>query len=189
MYADPSGTFLATIIGAAVGGLFNAALAICEGKSAKEIWASAVNGIISGAVTGLATDLMLCSGGSAALVLGMYVGFGALGSFTGSLAESAINGKDMSSRDVWIDAAIEGLWGAAFGALDGAIEGKVVGLMDDFMAHTGKKTLAKGVTFAKAAWWGLKREFKKFMSSTVEEAISSIMDWYTRECIEGMFGG
>ena len=116
-YIDESGTFLCTLIGTVVGGIFGAATAAISGASGREIWASTVNGMISGGVAGLVADVIAITGGTAGVVIGAFAAAGAVGSFAGSLAESAINGENMSGGDVWVSAAIDAAWGAAFGAL------------------------------------------------------------------------
>ncbi len=118
MFSDSTGNFLCTITGAAVGFAFGAATAWIEGKSSREILASAVNGAISGTATGLAADITIVTGGSGMV---LFPAFGAMGSALGSLAESAINGEDMRSGDVWIKAASSAVWEGAFG-LWGAVK-------------------------------------------------------------------
>ena len=188
-FLDTKGNFLCTTIGALVGGLFGAATALVEGKKGREIWASAANGAISGAVAGVAADVIMVTGGSGAVVVGVYAAAGALGSYAGTLTENAINGNDVLSKEIQCEVLIDAAWGGAFGALGGVVTGGVSSMMDDAINSAGSKRLAKGVTMGYAATKALKKELRKIGSSFIEEFLSNFNSWFTRESIEHGIGG
>ena len=61
--------------------------------------------------------------------------------------------------------------------------------MDDAIAHAGKKALAKGITFAKAAGRLFKQEVRNFFDDVCTEAISNFTSWYVQTGIEHTLGG
>ena len=188
-YFDTTGNFLGTLIGAVVGGAFGAITAAISGKSGDEIWASTVNGMIAGAASGLAADVIALTGGSAAVVVGAYAAAGAAGSFIGTLAENSINGEDITSTEVLVEAGVDALWGGTFGALGGLMTGPVTSLMDDAVQHAGKRLLARGgVTVGYAVKKALKKELKNVGPVCVEEFLSNFNSWYFRENFENQFG-
>lgn len=189
-FSDSSGNFLCTAIGAIVGGLFSAGVAWIDGKSPEEIKAAAYGGMVAGAIAGLAADIIAITGGTAAAVIGFSAGMGALGSFGGSLTESAVLGEDFSGSDVWTDAIKDALWGGAFGALGGAMTGPVTSMMDEAMQHAGKKLIQKGgVTVAYAVKRAIKNEIKDLGASIVEEILSNFTSWYTQTYFDTVFEG
>ena len=103
--------------------------------------------------------------------------------------ESAITGKDMNNLNVYAEAAVEGLWGAAFGTIAGAMEGPIVSAMDDALAHDSKKAITKGITFAKAAIRLFKQEMRHLFDDVCSEAISNFTSWYVQSGIEYATGG
>lgn len=185
--SDPTGKFLCAAIGATVGFLFGAATALAQEKSLDEIWASAINGAVSGGIAGLAADVLLVTGGSALAVIGISAGAGALGSFAGSLAESAYLQKDFSSSEVWEDAFISGIWGGVFGAIGGAIAGPATSMLNSATQHAGKKALAAGITVGYAIKKLFQKELQEFATSVFEEFISNFTSWYSQEVIEEIF--
>lgn len=157
---DSTGYFLGTAIGALVGGAFGAISAAIEGKTGNEFWASVASGAVSGAVSGAAADVILVTGGSAAVVVGVMAGAGAIGSIAGNGVESLITGDAMDLNETVSDA----LWGAATGALFGYMGGKV-------SSNLGKYA-SRG--FWKATRNILIREGRKLVSSVAEEALSNV---------------
>ncbi|MBQ7225822.1 MAG: RHS repeat-associated core domain-containing protein, partial [Clostridia bacterium] len=187
-FLDTEGTFLCAAIGALVGGLFGAVTALVEGKEGREVWASVADGAIAGATAGLASDIIIVTGGSAAVVIGVYAFAGAAGSYTGTLVEHAINGNDVWSTEVQIEAVINAAWGGIFGALGGVMTGRVSSIMDNAIKSAGTKRLAKGVTASYATVKALKKELRNIGSSFVEEFLSNFNPWFTQTSFEHLIG-
>ncbi len=122
IYADRNGYFLFTAIGAVVGAGFGALDAAINGKTGDDFWGAVANGAISGAVTGAAADFIALTGGSGAVVVGTMAIAGAAGSVAGNWVESRITKKELSTKEVLVDAA----WDASFGALFGYMAGPAV---------------------------------------------------------------
>jgi hypothetical protein len=159
-YKDSTGHFLFTAIGALVGGALGAISAAIEGKAGKEFWASVASGATSGAVSGIAADILVVTGGSAAVVAGVMAAAGALGGVASNGVGSLITGDKMSLEetvsDVW--------WGAATGALFGYMGGEVT-------SNLGKYA-SRG--FWKATRNILIREGREVTSSIAEEVLSNV---------------
>ena len=157
---DSTGYFLFTAIGGVVGGIMGAIGAAIEGKSGDQFWASVASGAVSGAISGAAADVILVTGGSAAVVVGVMAGAGALGAVAGNSVESLITGEKMDLTETVYDAC----WGAATGALFGYMGGKV-------SSNLGKYA-SRG--FWKATRNILIREGREVASSVVEEVLSNV---------------
>lgn len=123
-YVDPDG-HSGTLIGAVPGAAVGATVAIVQGKSAKEVLASAAGGAVTGAMVGSIVDT-----GGATLILG-----GALAGVAGGMTERAILGKRNSVKAVATDAA-----GGAAGMMLGPVVGKIA---------TGTKSLGPSLTASK----------------------------------------
>ena len=157
---DSTGHFLFTAIGALVGGALGAISAAIEGKREEEFWASVASGAASGAVSGAAADIIVVTGGSAAVVAGAMAAAGALGAVASNGVESLITGEKMSLEKTIYDAC----WGAATGALFGYMGGEVT-------SNLGKYA-SRG--FWKATRNILIREGRELVSSLAEEALSNV---------------
>ena len=185
---DSEGTFLFTAIGALVGGVCGAVSALIEGKRGQEVWASAVNGAIAGAATGLATDIIAVTGGTGAVVVAAYAGAGFVGSFVGLLAKSSINGEDMSSQEVYKDALIDASWGGAFGAVGGFMSGGQMSMMKNATLNAGKKLLSRGgVTVGYAIKKAFAKEFHHLGESIAEEGLNNFISWYLPTAVKHFF--
>ncbi len=184
---DASGDFLCTAIGAVVGFGFGALTAWIEGKSGREILASGVNGAISGAIAGVAADIIAVNGGSAAVVIIAYAAAGAIGSAAGTLVENKINNKDISSSEVSKDILVSTLWGGAFGALGGAMTGSVTSMMKNVAQRAGAKALSRGITIGYAIKKSIMKEIRDIGSSLLEEGLSNFTSWFTQNSVENIF--
>ena len=160
-------------------------------KDLKAIGASAANGALAGAISGLAADIIAVTGGSAAVVVVAYGLAGAAGSCAGSLLESKINGEDMSSGKVWQEAGFSAAWGAAFGMLGGVTTGEVSSMIKDITKNAGQKALARGITFRYAAQKTFLKEIRPdhLLPSIVEEFGNNFNSWYTEFAVTNIFGG
>ena len=170
-------------VGSAIGAAFEVATTIAENPEAtsQEILASMTEGAISGGFMGLASGVIAVTGGTAGAVVATYAAAGFVGSFGGSIAKSAIRGEDMSTGSVYINAGIDGLWGAAFGVLAGGMEGPVEGL----------KTLAikYGTSLSKQAYKFAKRSITKIGGAFLEGVLGSFNDLLIEQYIEEYIGG
>ena len=166
--AIAAGLFASTVLGAIIGALFEVGTTLGDnpGATQEEILASMAKGAISGGVMGLASGIMIVTGGSAGLVVGVYAAAGFIGSSGGSIVENAIKNEKLIGLDV-LDS---GLQGAVFGAIAGGIEGPLLGL----------KKLAKqyGTTYAKQAIRFGKNSYKHMGGSALEGGLSSFYELY-----------
>ena len=169
--SDPNGEFLGTLIGTVVGATCAAVGALITGGNWK---AAAINGAVSGAITGFAADVIVVTGGSAAVVIGVYAASGVAGSLIGDIAESAYTGNRVSKSELIRNALI----GGVFGAVGGSIVGKVTSMMETVTRTATKKALKKGITVGKAIEKTVRKELDNSGSSVVEEAMSNFMSWY-----------
>jgi len=108
-YVDADG-HSGTVIGAIIGGVVGGTVAIVQGKSAREVIASAAGGAVTGALIGSIVDT-----GGATLIVG-----GALAGAAGGMTERLIAGKGNSVRAVATDMA-----NGAGGVMLGAVAGKL----------------------------------------------------------------
>ena len=157
---DSTGAFLFTAIGAVVGGVCGAIGAALEGKTGKDFWADVASGAASGAISGAAADILLVTGGSAAVVAGVMAGAGALGALVGNSVEAAITDSEKTSTENIADAC----WGAATGALFGYMGGEV-------SSNLGKYA-ARGIW--KATRNILIGEARELVSSVAEEILTNV---------------
>ena len=188
MNVDPEGEFFFTLIGAVTGGLIGAVSALIEGKSGREVWASAANGAVSGAIAGLATDIIAVTGGSALAVIAVGAAFGAAGAFAGSLTESAINQKDMHSGEVWSDAWTSAAFGLVFGAAGGAVSGPSSSMMQTIKSKVGKRTLEKGIKVGYAVARTMKNEVRHLVSNIAQEGLTDVTSWYVQKGVRHCYG-
>jgi RHS repeat-associated protein len=108
IYNDPTGHFLNLIIGAGIGAVVGATIAIYQGKSGKEFWGS----VAGGAVTGLMA--------STGVGLAGIISAGALGGASGYITDNLISGRDSTLSGTLNSAAF-----GAMGSMAGIILGKV----------------------------------------------------------------
>ncbi|WP_433200405.1 RHS repeat-associated core domain-containing protein [Dactylosporangium sp. CS-047395] len=106
-------------------------------------------GNIAGAVVGVICETAVTVASGGALSVPGVIGCGALGGLVSSLSTSYLQGKDMLSKEVWIDAAVSGGVGALAGGLGGALGGaasKVCGALASKIVGNGAASLAAKVT-------------------------------------------
>ena len=182
MYSDPTGEFaIETVFGAivfstVVGALLGATLSTVdtlmfnEDPTWQEVVGSAVSGMISGGLMGGATAAMTLAGGglSYGAVVLYHAIAGSVGSFIGSLTESAISGEDMSTWEVYIRAGVDSVWGG----VSGAIAGLTIGALPKL----------KGKQLTKA----IKRIVSRIQlpSTIVEGVLGSLNDFLIRNGVE-----
>ena len=188
MNVDPEGEFFFTLIGAVTGGLIGAVSALIEGKSGREVWASAANGAVSGAIAGFATDFIVATDGSGLAVIATGAIAGAAGAYAGSLTESAINQKDFDSGEVWTDAWTSAAFGGIFGALGGAVSGSSSSMMQTITKKAGKRVLGKGVKGGYAIVRTMKDEIRHLGSNIAQEALTDLTSWYAQKRVRHCYG-
>ncbi|WP_433040875.1 LamG-like jellyroll fold domain-containing protein [Dactylosporangium sp. CS-033363] len=106
-------------------------------------------GTIAGAVVGVICETAVTVASGGALSVPGAIGCGALGGLVSSLSTSYLQGKDMLSKEVWIDAAVSVGVGALAGGLGGALGGaasKVGGALASKIVGNGASSLAAKVT-------------------------------------------
>ncbi len=157
---DSAGGFLCTAIGALIGGGLGAISAAIEGKTGNEFWASVASGAVSGAISGAAADVIIVTGGSAAVVAGVMAGAGAVGAIAGDGVESLITGENMN----WEETATNACWGAATGALFGYMDGEVSSQLGKYASRG----------FWKATRNILIREGREIVSAATEEVLTNV---------------
>ena len=104
---DPNGEFIATVLGAVIGG----ATAVIKGGS----WSDIGKGALAGAVAGAVVDLAVATGGAS---LGVMIGAGAIAGAAGEATHQALYGYSDAGA-----MAQAGLFGMAGGMLAGAMPG------------------------------------------------------------------
>ena len=168
MYRDVTGEFLGWAVGALVG-------AVCGGIGAaisgEDIWGGVASGAASGFVTGLASDIIVVTGGTGVVVVIAYGAAGALGAVAGNFAESIVTGDEFTDsllRDV--------MFGFISGAIGGLSEGAVQSL-----ASVAK---SKGRDVLKQAYNTLKKEWDELPESMIAEILSNITAWLGELCYD-----
>ena len=135
-YEDPNGEF-ATLVGMIIGGIAGGVSALTQGHkfSSKGFWAGVAGGIVSGALSGLAVDITVATGGIGAIpIIGAG---GALGGGLGSITESLISNDDLSLSNVLLDAAVGGVANLIGFGIGNAIA-------NSFEKALGKELVTKG---------------------------------------------
>ena len=163
-----------TVVGAASGAAISGMVyAISTDEfSWNEFGAKVAGGAVTGAITGLASGIMIITGGSASAVVGISAIAGAVGGAAGSLTESALLGKDMISAEVWIDAGFSFVTGAAFGALFGVMQGATPAIK--------QIALQKGRTFTQQLFKTLQHKVLKTSGMTLmENMLADFTSWFT----------
>lgn len=177
--SDPSGEFLGTLIGAAAGGVCCAIGALITGDDWK---AAAINGAVSGAITGFVADAVILTGGSAIGVVAAYAMGGTFGGALGNIAEAKYKGEKVNLRSVGKDAIVGGI----FDTLGGSTVSKVIPMMEKMTQSAGKKALARGITVKYAIKKTIRNEYKNAGSTFIEECLGNFMSWYSELRV---FGG
>ena len=187
MYTDPTGNFFGWLIGGVVGAVTSATIALIEGKTGEEFWGAVASGAASGAITGLAADIIVVTGGSAAVVAGTYCIAGAVGAAVGHTVEKSITGEEINILEI----ADEFLQGAAFGVLNGAMTGPVDSMMKKVISRAGKKALSRGISKIRAARITMRRELllHNSLDDICSEALSNFNSWLIDTGIKKVVGG
>ncbi len=166
---DENGNLLCTVMGAAIGALTSVVFKSMETDDPEELKAAAIGGAVSGAFSGFAADLTICTGGSALFIVGVTAGLGALGSFAGTIVESkcANPKEEIPWADVAVNTISSGLVSAAFGAMSPA-----VAPLTESIVKAGGEVCAK--TFANAY---VKEVTKDIGVSIFSEFASNFFSW------------
>lgn len=144
--------------------------------------AAAINGAVSGAITGFVADAVILTGGSAIGVVAAYAMGGAFGGALGNIAEAKYKGEKVNLRSVGKDAIVGGI----FGTLGGSTVGKVIPMMEKVTQSAGKKALARGITVKYTIKKTIRNEYKNAGSTFIEECLGNFMSWYSELRV---FGG
>jgi len=179
VYKDIQGNFLGWAIGGAIGAITSGIFAAIEGKTGRDLWASVASGAVAGAVTGLAGDILVLTGGSAAVVVGAMAVAGATGNVLGLMTENSIKHETSSLKDY----ISTGLWGATLGGVAGFTTGTVPSVLDDVGKQTGRKVLTTAMVLGKA----LKKELKSFVEDSLSEGLNNFVAWYSQLVAEHLF--
>ncbi|MBQ8380722.1 MAG: hypothetical protein IJY18_02405 [Clostridia bacterium] len=178
--ADYGGEFWNWLVGGVVGAVGGMITASMQGKTGDEFWGSVANGAISGAVAGIAADVILVTGGTAAVVMLAGAAGGLIGSGLGSATEDLIVDQQVNLGDVFVDAVL----GAATGALMGAVSGPQKSMMETVKASAGKKALDRGINIFYAIKKTFKKETMHLPSSFLQEGLSNFTSWFASETVK-----
>ena len=121
---DSSGTLFFTIVGTVIGAAMGALGAVIEGKSGDELKAAVLASATSGAIAGMAADVLAITGGTAGVVALTMAGAGALGALASNYVEATVLEKEMDWKATARDMVWDGSCGALFGYMGGAIGSK-----------------------------------------------------------------
>jgi len=171
IYYDSEGHFLCTAVGAIGGALSGAIWGLIEGKSGVELEASIMSGAASGAVTGLAGDVLLLTGGTTAVVAVTMAAAGAFGAAIGNTVETQVTGIEKTSSEKLSDI----LWGAGFGALGGYMGGSI----------SSQINTITGYGFAYVADRLITQESASFCSDIGNEIVSNFLSSVISRMPEG----
>ena len=177
---DDGGEFWNWLVGGIVGAVGGAISAGVQGKKGEEFWSSVADGAVSGSVAGLVADVIVVTGGSAAVVMTASAFGGGAGALLGSVTEDAILGNKVDLKDALVDAG----YGMVSGLLAGSLNGAQVSMMEDITSRAGKKALQRGISYQYAAKRTAVREFKNMGRTFAEESLSSFTSWL----IQGFMG-
>ena len=190
---DDGGTFLCTLIGAAVGAVFGYVSKRMEGGSRKEALASAAKGAITGAAAGLVADVAMVTGGTALGVGIAYVVAGGTSNVIGSYVEKKINASSSTSSKKessapsnkkvysWTDAGKDFLVGAVLSVPSAITAGAATPMMETIKSSAGKKALQQGITVGDAVVKTISREWHHLGQSIGREFLGNFGSWYTEK--------
>ena len=172
VFKDSTGYFLCTAIGAFVGGVCGALSAVIDGKTGDEFKASVLSGATAGAISGAAADILLVTGGSAAVVVGVMATAGAIGSVAGNVVESKVTNTPIDTKQTVKDAVWDGLHGGLFGYMGGAISSNLGNIAQKGIIKTIKKIVVKEV---KELGSSIAEEFLEEATSSLSEFAVSVI--------------
>lgn len=174
---DENGDILCTILGASIGALTSVIFKSFETDDPEQLKAAAIGGAVSGAISGAASDILVCTGGTAGAFVFWGAVSGGLGSGLGTLAEAAYLNKDVPIDELWDDvsgdvisnAVIGTAFGAAFGAPNSttpSLKETVIKGGEQFVAKTAVKAFVKDFT-------------KNIIPNTIAELASNFFCWFS----------
>jgi RHS repeat-associated protein len=84
IFIDHNGEIVGTITGAVIGGAIGGISAVAQGK---DIWTGVASGVVSGAFVGVATDIIIATGGAGLVAVGATSAAGAFGGAAASVID------------------------------------------------------------------------------------------------------
>ena len=129
-----------------------------------------MSGAASGMVSGFAGDVLLLTGGTAAVAAGAMALAGAVGSFVGDWVESSVTGVDKSFGEM----AVNATWNAGLGAMFGYIGGEI----------SSQMTRIAEYGFAFVADRLIEQEMATFASDIGKEITNNYLSSVIRSIIE-----
>ena len=184
MRTDNGGEFWNWLVGGVVGAIGGAISAAIEGKTGVEFWGSVANGAISGTIAGLAVDVLVCTGGSAAVFLAVGAAASGFGSAVGSFAEDMM----VDGKANWIDIGKDAMFGTVTGAMFGSMSKGAGSMMKEVTKGASKKALQRGISMGYAIKKTMIKELRDIGGSLIEEGLSNFTSWYLQRNIENRLG-